>query len=151
GTATGTVIFKDGTTALSTNALSSGQVNFTTTSLAPGSHSITAVYNGDSNFNTSTSSAVSQLVNKADTMTTITSSFNPSVFGQSVTFTATVVAVSPGTGTPTNTVTFTVDGTDQTPASVNASGQATFSSSSFSLGTHTIAAAYNGDGNFNSS
>src|SRR5262249_25519841 len=40
------------------------------------------------------------------TTTIVTSSANPSVYGQSVTFTATVSVDSPGTGTPTGLVTF---------------------------------------------
>src|SRR5439155_6325615 len=80
----------------------------------------------------------------------VTSSANPSVFGQSVPFTATVAAVPPGAGTPSGTVTFTIDGTPQTPAALT-SGTATLSTSSLSVGTHTVTAAYNGDSNFNTS
>ena len=72
-------------------------------------HSITAVYAGDTNFTTSTSS-VAQDVNQASTTTALTSDPNPSVSGQSVTFTATIAAGSPGSGTPTGTVDF-LDGT----------------------------------------
>ena len=57
--------------------------------------SITAVYSGDSNFTTSTSSALSQTVNQDSTTTSVASATNPSVYGQSVTFTATVTANSP--------------------------------------------------------
>ena len=100
GTPTGTVTFKDGATALATNTLVSGQVSYTNAALAVAAHLITAVYNGDANFNTSTSGAVTQTVNQAGTTTTVASSANPSVFGQAVTFTATVSAVAPGAGTP---------------------------------------------------
>jgi Bacterial Ig-like domain (group 3)/IPT/TIG domain len=62
-TPTGTVTFKDGTTSLgSAVTLSSGVATLATSSLAAGSHSITAVYNGDSNFSALTSSAVSETV-----------------------------------------------------------------------------------------
>src|SRR6185503_7389182 len=61
---------------------------------------------GDASFAASTSSALSQVVNKANTSTTIASSLNPSTFGQSVTFTATVSVTAPGLGTPSGTVTF---------------------------------------------
>ena len=48
------------------------------------------------------------------TTTTLSSSLNPSTFGQQVTFTAVVTA--PGfPGTPTGTVTFTIDGQAQLP------------------------------------
>jgi hypothetical protein len=57
-TATGNVNFLDGTTSLGTSAAAAGVATLTTTALAAGSHSITAVYAGDSAFNGSTSSAV---------------------------------------------------------------------------------------------
>ncbi len=56
---TGTVLFLDGTTSLGTGNLSSGAVaTFSTTTLAAGAHSITAVYGGDGTFASSTSTAV---------------------------------------------------------------------------------------------
>src|SRR5205814_1528896 len=87
---------------------------------------------------------------KASSTTTVTSSVNPSVSGQTVTFTATVSAVAPGSGTPTGTVTFTIDGTPQAPVTMSG-GVATISTSSFGAGAHTVTAAYSGDGNFNTS
>src|SRR5207244_6987882 len=45
-------------------------------------------------------------VGQAGSTTAVSSSQNPSVFGQSVTFTATVSPVAPGAGTRTGTVTF---------------------------------------------
>src|SRR5439155_853315 len=64
GTPTGTVAFKDGATTLATVALDgAGQATFTTSSLSAAAHSMTAVYNGDGNFITSTSSVVTQTVN----------------------------------------------------------------------------------------
>ena len=59
GTPTGTVTFKDGTTTLATEPLSGGVGYYTTSSLAVGGHSITAVYNGESSFATSTSAVLS--------------------------------------------------------------------------------------------
>src|SRR5207253_8687605 len=97
---------KDGATALATNTLSSGQATFTTSSLSVASHTITAVYNGDANFNTSTSPSLTQAVNKASTSTTLASSTNTTVFGQPVIYTATISAVAPGAVTPTGTLTF---------------------------------------------
>jgi Bacterial Ig-like domain (group 3)/Cep192 domain 4 len=63
GTPTGSVTFKDGTTTLGTSALSSGIAKFTTSTLPVGTHSITAVYGGDATFLSSTSAALSQVVN----------------------------------------------------------------------------------------
>src|SRR5207248_172253 len=98
-TPTGTVTFKDGATAIGTGTLAPGTgatatATFTTATLAVGSHSITAVYGGDATHTTSTSPILTQVVNKASTATTVTSSLNPSLFNQSVTFTATVTATA---------------------------------------------------------
>ena len=67
GTATGTITFKDGTATLGTATLNtSGSASFTTNriSAATVNHTITAVYVGDSNFSTSTSSNLSLTTGK---------------------------------------------------------------------------------------
>jgi len=65
GTPTGTVSFLDGTTHLGSGAtLSVGQATLSTSSLTPGTHSITAVYSGDADFLTSTSSTLAEVVNQ---------------------------------------------------------------------------------------
>ena len=63
GTPTGTIAFMDGTTVLGTITLSGGSAAFTTSALAVGSHSITAVYSGDFNYLASTSPVLVQKVN----------------------------------------------------------------------------------------
>src|SRR5439155_1053879 len=64
GTPTGTVTFKDGSRTLGTGTLDgSGQATFVTSTLALGSHSITATYGGSSTFNPSTSPTFTQTVN----------------------------------------------------------------------------------------
>ncbi|OLC75530.1 MAG: hypothetical protein AUH72_20285, partial [Acidobacteria bacterium 13_1_40CM_4_65_8] len=66
GVPTGAVTFMDGTTTLGSALLNvSGQATLTTSVLAAGTHSITAVYGADSTFNGSTSPALSQVVNPA--------------------------------------------------------------------------------------
>ena len=151
GTPTGTVTFLDGSTTLGTATLSSGgKATFTTKSLPVGSYTITASYGGDSNFITSTSTALTQTVNQDATKTTVTSSANPSVSGQPIIFTATVKAVAPGSGVPTGTVTF-YDGSTSLAlgtAQLYGSGHATISISTLVVGSHTITASYVGDGNF---
>src|SRR5439155_16987113 len=90
GTPAGTVTFKDGGTALictgvGDGALSGGgQATCTTSSLTGGSHTITVFYGGDANFATSddTASPLTQTVNKATTSTAVSSSLNPSTYGQ---------------------------------------------------------------------
>jgi hypothetical protein len=149
GTPTGTATFMDGATTLGTGTLNgSGVATFTTSTLSIGSHSITAVYAGDSTFVTSTSSALPQTVNQASTTTTLGSSVNPSTFGQSVTFTAAVTAVAPGSGTPTGTATFMDGATTLGTGPLNGSGIATFTTSTLSMGSHSITAVYGGDTNF---
>jgi hypothetical protein len=150
GTPTGTVTFLDGTTTLGTGMLSGGTATYSTTALALGNHSITIRYSGDTNFTTSTSSTLVQTVNKDGTTTAVVSSANPSVYGQAVTFTATVAAAAPGTGTPTGTVTF-LDGT-ATLATVNLSGgTAAFTTSSLAVTSHSITARYNASTTFTGS
>ena len=125
GTPTGTVTFMDGATTLGTATLSGGLAALPTSMLTLGANFIEAVYGGDSNFTTSTSTPLTQTVKQDATSTTVTSSANPSVFGQTVVFTAVVVASSPGTGTPTGTVTFK-DGATALGNATLSGGTATF-------------------------
>ncbi len=152
GTPTGTVTFKDGTASLGTGTLNaSGQAVFGTAALLAGNHSITAVYGGDNNFTLSTSAPIGETVIQANTTTTLTSSQNPSSSGQSVTFTATTLAVVPGAGIPTGAVTFKDGTTILATMTLNGSGQATFTTTTLALGVHPITATYSGDANFTSS
>ena len=146
GTPTGTVTFLDGSTALGPGTLISGVANFTTTTLIPGTHSITASYGGDANFAVSASPSVSQVVNGKATTIALVSSFNPSA-GQSVTFTATVSGTG---GTPTGTVKFS-DGTTSLGTLTLNAGVATFVATTLVAGTHSITASYNGDSTFSAS
>jgi hypothetical protein len=57
--ATGAVTFYDGTTSLGSGTLSSGTATLSTTFSTTGTHSLTAIYGGDSNYATSSSAAVS--------------------------------------------------------------------------------------------
>ena len=80
------------------------------------------------------------------TTTTLNSAPNPSTFGQSVTFTATVTATNGGT--PTGTVTFTADGTNVLGAITLSGSSAAVSTSALTAGTHSIVASYGGDSNY---
>ena len=140
--------FKDGATTLGTGTLDgNGRATFTTSTMAVGSHSITAVYSGSASFNTSTSPALVQTVNSDNTTITLTSSLNPSVHNQPVTFTATAVANAPGTATPTGTVTFKEGSRTLGSGSLSA-GRASFTISNLSKGTHSITAVYGGSAGF---
>ncbi len=62
GTPTGTVTFLDGTAALGRTPLAGHVATLSTSALVAGSHAITAVYSGDTNFAASTSSVLAQSV-----------------------------------------------------------------------------------------
>ena len=155
---TGSVTFYDGAAALGTVALSSYmgtsmQAVFTTTGLAVGTHSVTAVYSGDGTYGALTSPAVSVTVQKSSVMVMESSSNSSAAYGTAVTFTATVSGSSPSVP-PTGTVSF-YDGTTLLAtinlAYFNSSYQAAFTISSLSRGSHTIQAVYSGDANYSSS
>jgi hypothetical protein len=152
GTPNGTVTFKDVNTTLANGndvlLDGTGKATFTTSSLSAGVHDISAVYNGNNSFANSTG-IITQRVNKADSTIKVASSSNPSKHGQSVTFTATVSAVSPGAGIPTGKVTFKDGNNTLGTATLNALGIATYSTSSLSIGSHNITSTYMGDNNFN--
>ena len=112
-----------------------------TLSVAGSPHVITAVYSPTGAFNASTGT-LNQTVNKANTATSLASSANPSKFGQSVTFTATVARIPAGSGTPTGTVTFKEGATTLGTGTLNGSGVATFTTSTLSVGSHSITAEY---------
>jgi hypothetical protein len=83
------------------------------------------------------------------TTTTLTSSSNPAVGGEPVTFSAHVAPVTPSVGTPTGTVTFFANGTAIGVAAVNpVTGVASFTTSNLGIGSSVIIAAYSGDSVF---
>src|SRR5262249_59430328 len=85
GVPTGTVTFRDGATAIgSPVALVNGSASMVVSTLAAGSHSLTAAYGGSLDFLASTSAAVTQVVNKLATTTTLNSTPNPSTVGEAV-------------------------------------------------------------------
>ena len=89
---------------------------------------------------------------KAGSSVGVSESLSTSVVGQGVTFTVQVAPIIPSTGHPTGTVTFFADGNPLATATVNpATGQASFSTTSLGLGSHTITADYSGDSNYTSS
>jgi large repetitive protein len=158
GTPTGKVNFEDGGVTIAgcgAKALAAaGTATCAFTYPGTGVHTITAIYTGDSNFLGSTSPDLTQTVNPASTSTVVTSSVNPAVTGQAATFTATVSAVAPGTGTRTGTVVFEDGGTAITGCAaqaLSAADKATCVTAFANTGAHVISAAYSGDANFSGS
>jgi hypothetical protein len=147
---TGTVTFQDGTRVLGTATLSNGVATLNTHALSVGANAITVVYNGDSNFLGTTSAALALTVNPDSTTTHLTSSSARVAHGTPVTFTAMVSPVSPGSGTPTGTVSFW-DGSVLLQTVSLSNGVAKLSYSFTLVGIHKIKAVYNGDSDFLSS
>jgi len=119
-----------------------------TTALPIGMNSVTATYSGDGSYTTS-NGTVTQTVSKAGTTIAVMSDTNPSTFGQSVTFTASVRVAAPGAGTPTGTVAFTLGSTALGNGTVNGSGVAALTTTALPVGANqTITATYSGNANF---
>lgn len=141
----GGMTFKDGSVVLATVEVANGVATLTTSQLSAGTHAITATYQGSLNYAKSTSAPVSQVVHKAGTTSTVTSSVNPSSWHQSVTLTAKVT--SPG-GIPAGTVTFKNGTVVLGTGTLNASGVATHSTNALTVGAHSITVVYSASTNF---
>ncbi len=134
------VTFYDGKTEMGTGPIASGLAKYTISSLTAKTHTIKATYAGDHTFEPSTG-VVTQAVEKYTTTTALSSSPNPSAYGQAVTFTATVTSAGP---TPTGKAKF-LDGTTVLGSVTLSGGVATFTTSKLAVGTHPITAEYLGD------
>lgn len=144
---TGTASFFDGVVLMGVVPLAGGVSSLTTSSLSVGAHAITVIYNGDINCDPAAGGVV-QTVNLITSATTLTSLPNPSVVGANVTMTATVVAVAPGAGTPTGTVSFFDGAVLLGTTALDGAGQATLSTNTLTAGAHSITATYNGAPDF---
>ena len=141
----GTANFKVATTSIvgcSAQTVTAGVATCSVSSLAVASNSVTAVYSGDTNNATSTSSALAQVVNKASSTTSVSSQATPSAYGVSLTYTATV---SPSTAA--GNVAFTDGGVSISgcTAKVLASGSTTCTVATSTVGSHSIVATYAGN------
>ena len=143
---TGTVSFMDADTKLGTATLNNGGATFTISALALGAHPVTVRYAGSSDFNSS-SASLTEVINAIGTEIGLTSSPNPANGGQTVKLTATVIALLTGV-TPGGTVTFRDGMIVLGTATLDASGAASFTTSSLAVGTHPLQAVYAGNGSF---
>jgi len=149
GMPAGTITFMNGATKLAATKLTSGSASYTTSRLNVGSNSITAEYGGNGLLSLGSDSPVlAQVVNKATTSVTLTSSSNPSITGQPVTFTASIA--SQFGGAPGGKVTF-LDGTTKLGTVTMSGAAASLTTSALVYGPHNITANYLGNPNFLSS
>jgi Bacterial Ig-like domain (group 3)/Concanavalin A-like lectin/glucanases superfamily len=148
GSPTGTVTFMDGTAALgSPVTLSGGMASLPTSTLAAGLHSITAVYSGDANFATSTSSAISQsIVALTPLFITLTPSQTIPVGTASVTLGGQIAA---GSYIPSGTVSIMVNGST-TPATIQSDGtfSATVDTHALGIDSYLVNYSFAASGNF---
>jgi len=146
GTPTGLVTFKDGATVLGAGPLDgSGHASIASGALSAGTHAITAVYAGDSNFASSTSPVLNQISGQAPSTTALTVSPNPAATGTPVVFTVVVTGTG---GTPSGAVTFRDGSVVIGTSPLNGTGIATLTVSSLGNGNHLVTATYSGDATF---
>ncbi|MBX3234497.1 MAG: Ig-like domain repeat protein [Labilithrix sp.] len=149
GAPTGTITFMSGSTTIGTAPLAGSPeavATFTTAALGAGTHTIVASYSGDPNHPAGPAASIVQTVNGAPTTTALTSSANPAAFGQNVTLTATVSSTADGDKTAV--VTFLDGSTVLGTALASAAGVATLSTSSLTIGAHSLRASYAGNPRF---
>ena len=139
---TGPITFYNGTTIIGTASIVNGVATITVSTLPLGTDSITASSPANAIYNAATSPATQVTVAKGAITVTLTSSVNPAALAQSVTFTA--LASTGATGSISFRDGVTVLGV----GAISASGIATFTTSTLTIGTHPVTAAFDGDTNF---
>jgi large repetitive protein len=143
------VSFFDGGNLIGTGTVdATGVAKLTTTTLPIGIHAITASYAGDGNFTGSdnTAAPLSQAVNKSDTKARLALSTTQAKMP--LTLTTTIVALAPGGGVPTGSVTFKIDGIERGTVSLSNGVATLVLPNGLAQGTHTIVVKYTGDANF---
>jgi hypothetical protein len=140
--ATGNVTFHYGNGVLGTAALSNGVATFSWTTPYADTYPLSASYDGNQNYASSASATVNLVVQSTPTTTTIASSPNPSLPGQSVTLTATVTP-SAATG---NVRFYNYNVVLASIPLVN--GVAAFTTSTLPSGSTVVSAAYVTDGHY---
>lgn len=153
---TGTVNFTiDGATVVTSQVLSGtpATASGTIASVPAGTHVLQAVYSGDSYYGTATSQSLTLTASKSPTTITISPSTLTPAAGGSMTVTANITSTSPGTVSPTGTVTISMDGVTVGTGSVVPGNPsiANINIPLVSAGTHLLQGVYSGDGNYSTS
>ncbi len=150
GTPTGTVTVSDGLGQSCPVALSAGTGSCQITEAA-GSYSLSASYGGSSNYTGSATTSPFKLsVGRATSTVTLTGPTGSPVVGQPIMFTVNVTADSPGSGTPTGTVTVNDGGAQSCPVALT-DGAGSCQITEMTASSYTFTASYGGDDNFVSS
>jgi hypothetical protein len=110
----------------------------------PGAYTVTADFPGDFLYGAATDSAPFT-ISKGQTITTLTSSRNPSDFGQAVTFTATVAAVNSGAVSPGGQVAYRRSTIPLGTQILDAVGHSSLTVPILQVGQNDITATYGGD------
>ncbi|WP_263380975.1 Ig-like domain repeat protein [Granulicella paludicola] len=147
---TGSVRFNDGSISLGSVALNgSGVAGLSLNTLAPGVHSITAIYSGDAGNQGSQSPALTQTVQQITTTTALSASANPLSAGATLQLSVHVTAASGNNGGSLGgSVTFTDGANALGQVAVDAYGNAVLSINTLTVATHTIVATYSGSTNY---
>jgi len=150
---TGMVTFYDGATSIGTATLQGTTAALITNTLSVGVHSITASWNGNSNFNSAITSLITQTVTQAQTATALSAVPSPAIAGLVAGLTATV-KLTAGMATPTGAVTFTdtfkgatvtLGSPSSVTGAVNGLGGTASISAMLAPGIHSIIASYSGN------
>jgi Bacterial Ig-like domain (group 3) len=110
--------------------------------ISPGTYTVVANFPGSADYLAVQSAPVTFAISSPTATIALATSGGSAVYGQSVTFVATVSAAST---TPTGTVTFFDGATSLGTVSLNAAGQASLTTTSLPVGTQSITATYNGN------
>ena len=135
------VTFYNGTTNIGTGSLSLGVASLNISSLSVGSHSLKAVYSGDTNFATATSNIVAFTVGKTTSSTMLTAAQSSPAVGVADVLTATVSGYSSTRGN----VVFAQDGNVLCTVALGSTGKATCAYTPWSTSAAHLVATYAGD------
>jgi large repetitive protein len=156
GTPTGTVLVSDGGSPANVCTITLPNTTCTIVETTPGTYTLTGTYSGDANFLGSSGSATAVVVSADGSSTVVSDNASNPVTGDSFTFSATVSAVTPGSGTPQGTITWTVSDPYGDPVSCPdttlSAGVATCTITNAMPGTYSASAVFNDtEGNFTTS
>jgi hypothetical protein len=151
---TGTVTFTSDGQPVGSAALSSGVASISSSLLAigPGTHAITALYSGDSNYQASVSASASFTISASTIPSAITIAINPSTVVQGTAVTV-VASITPSVPVPTGTAQVVLDGTLYGPH-ITLTGTTTslpILTNTLQAGPHVVQVTYSGDSNHQSS